>query len=116
MNDDKRKVEVSIMGKLYSVLCPLQQQEELEEAVSFLNNQAEDLKHRAQGMKSSEVTWNRDNLLAVIALNLSYELIKLNTRVSGKAMEAEKLVERIKNSFAQSDVDDAAHKISEISL
>ncbi len=116
MNDDKQKVEVSIMGKLYSVLCPQQQQEELKKAVSFLNHQVEDLKHKTKGMKSSEATWNRDNLLAIIALNLSYELIKLNTTVSGKAMEAEKLVERIKNSFAQSDADNAAHKISEISL
>ena len=116
MNDDKQKVEVSIMGKLYSVLCPRQQQEDLKEAVSFLNNQVEVLKHRTQGTKSLEVVWNRDNLLAVIALNLSYELIKLNTTVSGRAMEAEKLIERIKSSFAQSDADDAMHKISEISL
>ena len=116
MSEDKRKVEISIMGKLYSVVCPLQQQEELKQAVSLLNNQAEHLKHRSQGTKSSEIAWSRDNMLAVIALNLSYELIKLNTKVSSKATEAEKLVERIKNSFAQSDVDDAMHKISEISL
>ena len=116
MNDDKQKVEVKIMGKLYSVLCPRQQQEELKKAVSFLNARVEDIKHRTKAMKSSETTWNRDNLLAVIALNLSYELIKLNTTISGRAMEAEKLVERIKNSFAQPDADDATHKTSEISL
>ena len=66
MNNDKQKVEVNIMGKLYSVLCPRHQQEELKEAVSFLNNQVEDLKHRTQGMKPSEVAWSRDSLLALL--------------------------------------------------
>ena len=116
MNDAEQKIEVSIMGKLYSVVCPKQQQEGLKEAVSFLNNQVEELKRRAKGMKSSEAAWSRDSLLAIIALNLSYELIKTNTTVSSKALEVENLVERIKNSFAQPDADNAMRKISEISL
>ena len=116
MSDDKQKIEVSIIGKRYPVICPPQQEEELREAVSFLNNQVEELKHRMESMKTSNTTWNRDNLLAITALNLSYELLKMNTMVSGKAMDAERLVARIKNSFARLDADDAARKISEIPL
>lgn len=115
MNDANQKVEVNVMGKLYSVVCPQQQQEELKEAVSFLNNRVEELKRKTKEVGSSERAWNRDSLLAVIALNLSYELLKINTTVSSKASEVENLVERIKNSFAP-DIDDAMRKTSEMSL
>lgn len=116
MNNAKRKVEVNIMGKLYSVTCPQQQEENLIEAVSFLNGKMDDLKHKMKDLSYSDTTWNRDSLLAIIALNLSYELLKMNTTVSSKASEVENLIERIKSSFKQSDTGDTTQKISEISL
>ena len=116
MNDDTQKIEVNIMGKLYPVLCSPQQQEELAEAVSFLNSKIEEIKHGMNSMRSSDAVWNRDSLLAIIALNLSYELLKMNTAVSSKALDAERLIERIKSSFVQPDADDDRQKISEISL
>ena len=115
MNDDTRKVEVSIMGKRYPIVCPPQHEEKLAEAVSFLNEKIAELKQKTKSTRT-DTAWNRDNMLAIIALNLSYELLKMNTTVSDKALAAEKLVERIKNSFAQLDADDMAQKISEMSL
>ena len=116
MSDDKQKVEVSIMGKRYYVVCSPQQEEKLKEAVSFLNDRVAEIKHKMRSMEYSEAVCNRDNLLAIIAINLSYELIKMNTTISSKALDAEKLIEQIKDRFAQSDGDNAEQKISEMSL
>ena len=115
MNDDKQQIEVSVIGKYYSVVCPQQEQEKLAEAVLFLNDKVEALKQKMQDTKA-DTAYSRDGLLAVIALNLSYELLKMNATVSSKSLEAEKLVARIKSSFAQLDADNTAQKSSEMSL
>ena len=116
MNYNEQKIEVNILGKRYAVICPPHQEEKLMEAVSFLNNKVEELRCGMKNMQSADAVWSRDSLLAIIALNLSYELLKMDIAISGKAMRAEKLVERIKDSFAQLDSGDATPKISEISL
>ena len=115
MNDAKQRIEVKIIGKQYSVFCSPQEEEKLAAAVSFINDKTEELKQRKQGIKA-DVVCSRDSLLAITALNLSYELLSMNTAVSGQASEAEKLIKRIKNSFAQLDVYDAEQKSSGMSL
>ena len=117
MNDAKQKVEVSIIGKHYLVNCPQQEQEKLAEAVDFLNEKVEELRQKMHGIKVG-TTYDRDSLLAVIALNLSYELIKMNTMVSSKSLAAEKLVKQIKSSFAQLELesDYTTQKSFEMSL
>ena len=115
MNDDTQKVEVSIMGKSYFVFCTPQQQEELTKAVELLNSRVEKLKRTMRSKKSSEVT-TRDSLLAIVALNLSYELLRMNNTVSSGTSETDKLIKRIKGTFDQPDLDDDPRKFSEISL
>ena len=116
MNDDERKIEVSIMGKRYHVICSPSEEKKLTEAVAFLNSQIEELKHKMKNKRYSEATCSRDNLLAILAINLSHQILKMNTNVSSKVLGAEKLVNQIKSRLEQLDAANAKQKISEVPL
>jgi len=116
MNENKREIEVSIMGKSYRVACPPEREEELVEAVAYLNNKMAELRHRMRDIKHKDSVGNRDSLLAIVALNLSHELLQINAMISSRALKAEHLSERIKSSCGQSDADNAMQNVFGMSL
>lgn len=97
MTDDNNSVEVNIMGKQYHVACPAGHELELSEAVNYLNNRLEEMAHQ-------DLPYSRDNLAVITALNLSYDLLKLQNTMAREATKAHQLIERIKTSCNRFDI------------
>lgn len=67
-----KKVDIAIAGVNYPIHCPVHEQEELQSAVSYINNYALELKKDAPGL-------SQENILVLCCLSL-YEEIHTNKR------------------------------------
>ncbi len=69
-------VSIQILGRTLNVNCPVEEQEDLQQAVINLNERLQDLKQRLKVI-------NREQLITIVALNLCNEL--LQTEQKGRA-------------------------------
>jgi len=116
MDAAKQEVEVSIMGRSYRIVCSPEQEEELLAAVAYLNSKAAEFKGRTRNMNYQNFGGERDSVLAIIALNLSRELLKANAMISSRALKAEQLTARIKSRCEKPNADNAMHDVLGMSL
>lgn len=86
-----KKVDVAIAGVTYPIYCPVHEQEELNSAVSYINNYALDLKRDAPSL-------SQESLLVLCCLNL-YEKIHANQRSEEDRLQQSKQSEALLNKI-----------------
>ena len=78
LKEETKELKIELLKKTVSIRCPESQEEELLLA-------AELLEERLQSLQHGGTVWNRDAMLAITALNLMDEVLRLNKELSGRA-------------------------------
>ena len=86
-----KKVDIAIAGVTYPIFCPVHEQEELQSAVSYINNYALDLKRDAPSL-------SQESILVLCCLNL-YEKIHANQRSDEDRLQKDKQSEALLNKI-----------------
>jgi cell division protein ZapA len=88
-------VDIQIFGRLLKVNCPDEKHEELQVAVKDLNMRLQDLKIRS-GVSNTE------QLIFIVALNISYELNSTQSKLKNKNIKIEKKILSLQKKIEES--------------
>jgi cell division protein ZapA len=85
---DALSVTVRIMGKEYSVICPIEEHEALVKSADFLNERMTSIRKRGKALGTEKIA-------VMAALNIARELLELKG-VEGVAQVAPEAVSRLR--------------------
>ncbi|SUB24353.1 cell division protein ZapA [Avibacterium avium] len=69
MSSQNNSIELSVLGQILRLNCPVEQQDDLRQAARALDQRVSEMKERTGILQL-------DKVLSIVALNLSYELIQ----------------------------------------
>ncbi|MFU2079231.1 cell division protein ZapA [Avibacterium avium] len=69
MSSQNNSIELSVLGQILRLNCPVEQQDDLRQAARVLDQRVSEMKERTGILQL-------DKVLSIVALNLSYELIQ----------------------------------------
>ncbi|MDD3762486.1 MAG: cell division protein ZapA [Nevskiales bacterium] len=87
-NEEPLSVTVRIMGKEYSVLCPVEEHEALVKSADYLNERMTTIRRRGKALGTEKIA-------VMAALNIARELLELKG-VEGVASASRESVERLR--------------------
>ncbi len=89
---DDNAISVKILDRNYNVKCPVHEQQQLQQAASFLENQM-------QIVRQSGTITTIESIAVVTALNLAHELMQLKKQKSEYVDEVRQRVRGLQNKI-----------------
>ena len=93
MSENCANVEINLMGREYLIACAPDEQENMHEALRYLNEQTSQMKRAA-------ATADNEKVLAITALNLAAKLFSMRREWERKIKRLTRLVESGQTSLS----------------